>query len=107
TGNFVREAYELAEAWGFKVRTGLGFVWVKLNKNAGGRIDAKPPEDFFDFMELLTSETRINGGNYTPANAEGWVIATRGRGLERRCASVPQVVYYCLGENSEKPKEVP
>ncbi|WP_246829272.1 S-adenosylmethionine-binding domain-containing protein, partial [Morganella sp. HMSC11D09] len=62
TGNFIREAYELAEAWGFKVRTGFGFVWVKLNKNAGGRIDAKPPEDMFDFMDTLNAETRINGG---------------------------------------------
>lgn len=56
TGNFVREAYELAEAWGFKVRTGFGFVWVKLNKNAGDRIDKHPPEDFFDFMELLNED---------------------------------------------------
>lgn len=106
TGNFVREAYELAEAWGFKVRTGFGFVWVKLNKNAGDRIDKHPPEDFFDFMELLNAETRINGGNYTRANAEVCLIATRGRGLERQSASVRQIVYSCLGEHSEKPKEV-
>lgn len=106
TGNFVREAYDLAEAWGFKVCTGFGFVWVKLNKNAGGRIDANPPEDMFDFMETLNAETRINGGNYTRANVEICLIATRGRGLERKSASVRQIVYSCLGEHSEKPKEV-
>ena len=80
TGNFVREAYELAEAWRFKVRTGFGFVWVKLNKNAAGRIDAKPPEDMFDFMDTLNAETRINGGNYTRANAEVCLIGTRAGG---------------------------
>ncbi|MDI9764932.1 DNA methyltransferase, partial [Morganella morganii] len=74
-----------------------------LNKNAGNRIDKHPPEDMFDFMDTLNSETRINGGNYTRANAEACLIATRGRGLERRSASVRQVVYSCLGEHSEKP----
>lgn len=106
TGNFALEAIKLSEAWGFKVKTMLGFVWVKLNKNAGNRIDKKPPEDFFDFMETLNNETKINGGNYTRANAEICLIAVRGNGLPRQSASVRQIIYSCLGEHSEKPKEV-
>lgn len=42
----------------------------------------------------------------TRANAEVCLIATRGRGLERQSAGVRQIVYSCLGEHSEKPKEV-
>ncbi len=106
TGNFALEAIKLSEAWGFKVKTMLGFVWVKLNKNAGDRIDKKPPEDFFDFMETLNNETKINGGNYTRANAEICLIAIRGNGLPRQSASVRQIIYSCLGDHSEKPKEV-
>ncbi|MGO2306893.1 MAG: MT-A70 family methyltransferase [Providencia sp.] len=106
TGNFALEAIKLSEAWGFKVKTMLGFVWVKLNKNAGDRIDKKPPEDFFDFMETLNNETKINGGNYTRANAEICLIAVRGNGLPRQSASVRQIIYSCLGDHSEKPKEV-
>ncbi|WP_025155267.1 MT-A70 family methyltransferase, partial [Morganella morganii] len=106
TGNFALEAIKLAAAWDFKVKNMFCFAWVKLNKNAGGRIDKKPPEDFFDFMEILNSETKINCGNYTRQNIEMCLIATRGKGLPRRSASVRQIVYSCLGEHSEKPKEV-
>ncbi|MGS6386272.1 MT-A70 family methyltransferase, partial [Enterobacter hormaechei] len=31
TGTHTREVIELAEAWGFKVRTMKGFTWVKFN----------------------------------------------------------------------------
>lgn len=34
TGTHTREAIELAEAWGFKVRTMKGFTWVKFNSLA-------------------------------------------------------------------------
>ncbi|WP_109393584.1 MT-A70 family methyltransferase [Proteus terrae] len=70
TGNFALEAIKLAEAWDFKVKNMFGFAWVKLNKNAGDRINKKPPEDFFDFMEILNNETKINCGNYTRQNVE-------------------------------------
>ncbi|MDU6046791.1 MAG: MT-A70 family methyltransferase, partial [Proteus mirabilis] len=106
TGNFVLEAIKLAEAWDFKVKNMFGFAWVKLNKNAGDRINKKPPEDFFDFMEILNNETKINCGNYTRQNVEMCLIATRGNGLPRQSASVRQIIYSCLGEHSEKPKEV-
>ncbi|MEN7471255.1 MT-A70 family methyltransferase, partial [Providencia stuartii] len=62
--------------------------------------------DAYDYMDILNNETKINGGNYTRANAEICLIAVRGNGLPRQSASVRQVVYSCLGDHSEKPKEV-
>ncbi|QQE94413.1 MULTISPECIES: MT-A70 family methyltransferase [Providencia] len=110
TGNFVQEAFELAKAWGFKVKTMLGFVWVKLNKLAMERITKQIQNgelfDAYDYMDILNNETKINGGNYTRANTEICLIAVRGNGLPRQSASVRQVIYSCLGDHSEKPKEV-
>ncbi|HCR3184427.1 TPA: DNA methyltransferase [Morganella morganii] len=106
TGNFALEAIKLAEAWNFKVKNMFCFAWIKSNKNAEDRIDKNPPEDSFDFMEILNSETKINCGNYTRQNIEMCLIATRGKGLPRLSASVRQIIYSCLGEHSEKPKEV-
>ena len=39
TGTHNREAVELAESWGFRVRTMKGFTWVKLNQNAADRFN--------------------------------------------------------------------
>lgn len=110
TGTHTEEAIELAEAWGFRIRTMKGFTWVKLNQYAERRFNKAIAEgelvDFNDFLSMLNSETRMNGGNYTRANTEDLLIATRGIGLERVSASIKQVVYSCLGEHSEKPWEV-
>nr|DAM64845.1 MAG TPA: N6 adenosine methyltransferase subunit [Caudoviricetes sp.] len=110
TGTHNLEAIELAEAWGFTVRTMKAFTWVKLNQLAEGRINKALADgevaDFYDFLDLLNAETRMNGGNYTRANTEDVLIATCGNGLERQCASVKQVVYSPLGAHSEKPWEV-
>ncbi len=100
TGNFVLEAIRLAEAWDFKVKNMFGFAWVKLNKNAEDRINKKQPKDFFDFMEILNNETKINCGNYIRQNIEMCLIATRGNGLPRQSASIRQVIYLCLDEHS-------
>lgn len=62
-------------------------------------------EDFYDFLDLLNAQTRMNGGNYTRANTEDLLIATRGNGLERKCAGIKQVIYSPLGEHSQKPAE--
>lgn len=109
TGTHNREAIELAEAWGFTVRTMKGFTWVKLNALAEQHInkalDAGDVLDFYDFLDLLNSQTRMNGGNHTRANTEDLLIATRGRGLKRLDAGVKQVIYSPLGEHSEKPAE--
>lgn len=110
TGTHNQEAIELAEAWGFTVRTMKGFTWVKLNQLAEGRINKALAEgdvaDFYDFLDLLNAETRMNGGNHTRANTEDLLIATRGNGLERLNAGIKQVVYSPLGAHSEKPWEV-
>lgn len=110
TGTHNQEAIELAEAWGFTVRTMKGFTWVKLNQLAELRITKALAEgdiaDFYDFLDLLNAETRMNGGNHTRANTEDVLIATRGAGLERKHAGIKQVVYSPLGAHSEKPWEV-
>lgn len=110
TGTHNQEAIELAEAWGFTVRTMKGFTWVKLNQLAELRINKALAEgevtDFYDFLDLLNAETRMNGGNHTRANTEDVLIATRGAGLERKHAGIKQVVYSPLGAHSEKPWEV-
>lgn len=83
TGTHTREAIELAEAWGFKVRTMKGFTWVKFNplseKHINKALQAGRVEDFYDFLDLLNAQTRMNGGNYTRANTEDLLIATRGK----------------------------
>lgn len=103
TGTHTREAIELAEAWGFKIRTMKGFTWVKLNALAEQHINkalqAGGVEDFYDFLDLLNVQTRMNGGNYTRANTEDLLIATRGNGLERRMKNIKQVIYSPLGEH--------
>lgn len=110
TGTHNQEAIELAEAWGFTVRTMKGFTWVKLNQLAELRITKALAEgevsDFYDFLALLNAETRMNGGNHTRANTEDVLIATCGTGLERKHAGIKQVVYSPLGAHSEKPWEV-
>jgi hypothetical protein len=84
TGTHNQEAIELAEAWGFTVRTMKGFTWVKLNQNAELRINKALAEgevaDFYDFLNLLNAETRMNGGNHTRANTEDLLIATAAPG---------------------------
>jgi hypothetical protein len=80
TGTHTEEAIELAEAWGFRIRTMKGFTWVKLNQYAERRFNKAIAEgelvDFNDFLSMLNSETRMNG-NYTRANTEDLLIATR------------------------------
>lgn len=109
TGTHSGEAIELAEAWGFSVRTMKGFTWVKLNQLAEQHINkalaSGEISDFYDLLDLLNNQTRMNGGNYTRANTEDMLIAVRGKGLERQDASIKQVIYSPLGEHSAKPWE--
>ncbi len=110
TSTHVEEAIALAEAWGFQVRTMKAFTWVKFNKNAPDRFNKKlARSEFFDWedmLDFLNTEVKINGGNYTRANSEDALIAVRGKGVERASASVRQIIFSCLGEHSEKPKEI-
>lgn len=110
TSAHVAEAIALAEAWGFEVRTMNAFTWVKLNKGAPERFNKKLDNgelfDWEDMLDFMNAEVKINGGNYTRANAELALIAVRGKGVERISASVRQIIFSCLGEHSEKPKEI-
>lgn len=109
TGNFNEEAQQVAKAWGFDVRTMKGFTWAKLNANAEQNVNAALEHgvfDFWDFLDLLNKQTRMNGGNYTRANSEDVLIAVKGNGLERLNAGIKQMVYAPSGKHSEKPAEV-
>ncbi len=71
TGPKLPEALMVMRAWGFTYRT-VAFVWIKLTTKAA--------KLFFGM------------GFYTRANAELVLVGTRGRGVKRRDASVPQIV---------------
>ncbi|UKL14848.1 DNA methyltransferase [Erwinia phage Gungnir39] len=109
TGNHVKEAIALADAWGFTIKTMKGFTWIKLNQLAEKHINkaftSGQVKCFADLMAILNKQTRMNGGNYTRANSEDCLIAVRGSGLERMSAKVKQVIYSPLGEHSQKPAE--
>ncbi len=77
----LQEAFKVIEKWGFEFST-VGFNWVKSNKNGKG---------FFFGL-----------GNWTRANAELCLIATKG-GIERKSASISQIIYEPVGKHSEKP----
>lgn len=79
------EALKVVEAWGFKVKTMKGFTWHKLNKRAGT-----------SFLGM---------GNWTRANTEDCLIATRGN-PKRVNASVRQFIEAPLGAHSQKPAEI-
>lgn len=110
TGNFVQEAQEVAKAWGFDVRQMFLFTWVKFTEQAertiNAALNAKPPADYYDMLELLDKVTRMNGGNYSRQNQESVLIGVRGKGLKRQKASIKQIVYSPISEHSAKPGEV-
>lgn len=75
------KALETIKYWGFKYST-LGFVWVKRNKKA---------------------DTWFFGlGNYTRANSELCLIATKGK-IKRVSKSVSSVIDARIMEHSRKP----
>lgn len=110
TSTHIEEAHQLAKAWGFDVRTIKGFTWVKFNELADEHFNKALREgqiqNFYDLLDMLNKQSRMNGGNYTRANTEDVLFAVRGAGLERQARNIKQVVYSCLGEHSEKPWEV-
>lgn len=79
----LEEAFKVISAWGFKYKTGA-FTWVKLNKD--GSI----------YMGM---------GRYTRANAELCLLATRGKGLKRKNASIKNTQKYYRTKHSEKPSQ--
>jgi ParB/RepB/Spo0J family partition protein len=81
TSPMLPEAIEVMKAWGFSYST-VGFVWVKSLKDGTG----------FAF----------GLGQWTRTNAEYCLIGTKGH-IERKDASIPQIVYAPREEHSKKP----
>ena len=75
------EVFKVVEAWGFTYST-IGFNWVKSNKGGKG---------FFFGL-----------GNWTRSNSELCLIATKGS-IERKDASISQIIYEPIQEHSKKP----
>lgn len=78
------ECFDLIEAWGFKYKT-CAFVWIKKNKKS---------DSLFWGM-----------GNWTRANAEICLIATKGK-PKRHAANVHSVLISPIEVHSKKPDEI-
>lgn len=78
------EALAVVDAWGFTFKTMKGFTWHKLTKHG---------------------KSLMGMGNWTRANTEDCLIATRGK-PERRSAGVRQFIQAQHRGHSVKPDEV-
>lgn len=90
------EAFSVIESWGFKYKT-VAFVWVKTNNGAEVNQYRMLPEDQLDAFTGM--------GRWTRSCCEIVLLGTRGK-IQRKSASVHQVVYAPVGKHSEKPTEV-
>lgn len=80
---FLRQSFEVMEAWGFRYKT-VAFVWIKQNRK---------------------SDSLFWGNGYwTRSNSEICMLATRGH-PKRVSASVHQVIISHVEEHSRKPQE--
>jgi N6-adenosine-specific RNA methylase IME4 len=81
----LEKCFEVIKCWGFVYKT-IGFNWVKTNSK---------------------SATLFWGmGFYTRSNSEICLIATKGKGLTRKSASVHSIIESPVEQHSKKPKEV-
>jgi N6-adenosine-specific RNA methylase IME4 len=90
TGPHLAQAFAVIEAWGFKY-SGMGFVWIKLNKNAMSL--------FFTLRDVF-----MGGGYTTRKNAEFCLLARRGK-PKRIGKNVREVLISPVREHSRKPDE--
>lgn len=81
----LKQAFELAEAWGFTYKT-VAFTWIKKNRSNNGLF--------------------VGMGYYTRANAEIVLLFTKGKPLKRISKNVQQVIITKRGRHSEKPTEI-
>ena len=90
----IRDAFVVAEAWGFEYRT-AAFTWAKLSKkcNSWGPYDAVDERIWHFGM-----------GNWTRANSEVCLLFTRGE-PKRMNADVRQLIAAPVREHSRKPDE--
>lgn len=82
--------FKVMKAWGFKP-SGIGFTWIKLNKNAAS-------------LFMLKSDLFMGGGFTTRKNAEFCLIGKRGKSV-RVGKSVHEVIISPRREHSRKPDE--
>lgn len=78
------EALQVVKAWGFTLKNMCGFTWHKQTKHG---------------------KNHFGMGNWTRANVENVLIATRGK-PKRSNAGVSQFVSAPVGAHSAKPDEV-
>lgn len=81
----LKEAFELADAWGFTYKT-VAFTWIKRNRR--------------------NDSLFVGMGYYTRSNAEIVLLFTKGKPLKRICKNVRQVLIAGRGRHSEKPAEI-
>ena len=87
------DCLRVISAWGFKYCT-VAFVWVKVNKCAN--------VDQYSFLPVTSFAEFFGMGSYTRSNTEFCLLGLRGK-MERRSASVRQVLYEPIRKHSEKP----
>ena len=84
-------ALDVIKAWGFDYRT-VAFVWVKTTEKA-------------EIIKLDGDGLHWGMGNWTRANTEFCLLATKGSPL-RLAEDVRQVIIAPVGEHSAKPEEM-
>lgn len=108
-----KEAVELAQAWGFELKTMSAFTWVKLNKRWLTNIKKQQRRENISLSELdenaaiemLLSATKMGLGHHTRGNQESCLLAIRGKN-QRVSSGVRQLIFAPLREHSRKPDEV-
>jgi len=78
-----REALDVIDAWGFKLKTMKGFTWHKITK---------------------TGKDHFGMGHWTRANTEDCLFAARGK-PKRTNAGVRQLIHAHVRDHSRKPEE--
>lgn len=96
TGVHLEQAFEVIKAWGFQY-SGMGFVWIKLNKNA-------PIMETRGIQLIALNDLFMGGGYTTRKNAEFCLLARRGK-PQRLDKKIHEVIVEQRREHSRKPEE--
>ena len=95
TGPCLPEAFDVIDAWGFRY-SGMGFVWIKLNKSYPGAA--------LGILRVAQSDLFTGLGFTTRKNAEYCLLARRGN-ARRVAKDVHEVIISPVREHSRKPDE--
>lgn len=95
TGPFLRRAFDVIDAWGFKY-SGIAFTWIKLRRSHNPlQMRALPLADY---------DLHVGLGLTTRKNAEFCLLARRGN-ARREAKDVREVILSPVREHSRKPDE--